>query len=567
MKTLNIDFSTDRLGTIAREGEHNRTQLVFALDEGLRDCDFINVEFGIAGSGDKLVLENLCPEEGESTLSVSLTQDVTVSGALAIQLIGYVVDSETAEPQIIAKSPVVSGVVTPSINGIKKITQGTAELLDRILAKVHALSEKIHEHGNKKTLDLFSCPAVETGFAQDASSEDLKWRGRIVAFDDGNTATISDVKEVEKNGQLFLRLSLFQGNVVYKKLPDYIDIPISESNDVSEELAPGLTLNGSELDFGTGETNEEISTLKTTLGEVQNDVAALEENQHEHGNKDVLDSVTFDSLLTDAQRSAIENDTVPFVTELPTDAKVGDICRYARANNLSIEDTGKTIYFSDKWLSQTYSADELPQSRSCNLTGDVGVQFFVDYRIFGDNVLGINIFTYNFGYKIFYRLGTDGTFSLVNDNPNYESCYQDGNGKRSITELPKTLQIPQDVYITAHNDELPFTLFYHEPKLMIYLDEWVEFPSKAELEGLEDTVLNNHDALDGRVSTLEESSHTHTNADILNTVTADMLLTEEQSSAIAGISGLEARITALETDLSGANATADEILETIGGEE
>ena len=32
-KTLHIDFNDSTLGTIAREGEHNRTQLVFVLDE------------------------------------------------------------------------------------------------------------------------------------------------------------------------------------------------------------------------------------------------------------------------------------------------------------------------------------------------------------------------------------------------------------------------------------------------------------------------------------------------------------------------------------------------------
>ncbi len=274
-KTLHVDFNDSTLGTIAREGEHNRTQLVFVLDEVLQACDFINVEFGVESSGDKLVLENLCPEEGESTLKVSLTQDVTVSGALAIQLIGYVIDSETAEPQIIAKSPVVSGAVTPSINGIKKIAQGTAELLDRILAKLNTLLDKAHTHRNHKTLEGFYCESLETGFATDVSSTELKWQSKPIAFDFAGSK-VSMVQEVEKNGRLYYRLWFTHGSFSVTNVPDYIDIPIDTLNKVTES-GGDIILNGAELDFGIDAANKKPVQSLTSLPEtaVEGDIVLL----------------------------------------------------------------------------------------------------------------------------------------------------------------------------------------------------------------------------------------------------------------------------------------------------
>lgn len=250
-KTLHVDFNDSTLGTIAREGEHNRTQLVFVLDEDLQACDFINIEFGIESSGEKLVLENLCPEEGENTLKVSLTQDVTVSGVLTIQLVGYVIDSATAEPQIIAKSPVVSGAVTPSINGVKKIAQGVAGLLDRIWAKVTDLAKKAHEHRNHKTLEGFYCESLETGFSFDASSNELKWQGKPVMFE-GFGATIRKAgPDVNENGDSVYRIWLNWGSMSYEAPDEHIDIPITGvKNSVIQN--GGIISNGSELDLGIG---------------------------------------------------------------------------------------------------------------------------------------------------------------------------------------------------------------------------------------------------------------------------------------------------------------------------
>ena len=147
MKTINIDFSTDNLGTIAREGELNRTQLVFTLDEDFQMCDFINVEFGFGcecGDASVFIMEHLLPDTKTNTLSVKLNRDITVSGMVTIQLVGYVVDGETEEPHMIAKSPVTNGIVTPSIKGSKKVSEDSADFLERILAKVHsAINQKL----------------------------------------------------------------------------------------------------------------------------------------------------------------------------------------------------------------------------------------------------------------------------------------------------------------------------------------------------------------------------------------------------------------------------------------
>lgn len=267
-----IDFTKEQIGTIAREGELNRTQLVFSLDEDLQMCDFINVVFGINDNceEDNPVLENLKPDEGGTTLTVSLSQDMTVSGALSMQLVGYVIDSETAEPQIIAKSPTVSGVVTPSLKGLKKISGSEASLLDRIWAKVHELIEKAHDHANISILNGFDRISRTDPLYGGIDANDLKHNGASLRFA-SEGAVVKRVAEVEKDGAMYFRLFLNWGNETqYTERQDYIDIPVSAINS-STDTEGGLTLNGAELDFGLDEISSGGIPSVTALPETANE--------------------------------------------------------------------------------------------------------------------------------------------------------------------------------------------------------------------------------------------------------------------------------------------------------
>ena len=172
-------------------------------------------------------------------------------------------------------------------DALDTITQETLDKIGKGLteeqeADLNANTEARHTHSNKKTLDLFSCFSVDTGFTQDASSDDLKWRGMPIAFE-GFTATISGVEEIEKDGAKFLRLSLSQGNLVYNKLPDYIDIPIAGSKDVSENPAPDITLNGSELEFDIPDNSTEFDDIWQAINNISGGIDEIEAMIDESG--------------------------------------------------------------------------------------------------------------------------------------------------------------------------------------------------------------------------------------------------------------------------------------------
>ncbi len=122
-------------------------------------CDFLTAEVGTA-AGEKVPIEGIYDEEN-STFSILLTNQLTVEGAISFQIVGYVTEYDTAEPQIITKSPVVSGFITQSINGVEVEADSNPNLLARIWAKIKDWTDKIHTHENKDTLDGFYCEAAE----------------------------------------------------------------------------------------------------------------------------------------------------------------------------------------------------------------------------------------------------------------------------------------------------------------------------------------------------------------------------------------------------------------------
>lgn len=251
LKTINIDFTDSTVGNLGRAGEHNNTKIIFALSPELAKCDFLTAEVSTA-AGEKTPIEGICDEEN-STFAIFLTNQLTVEGAISLQLVGYVTESETAEPQIIAKSPVVNGFITQGINGVETEADSNPNLLARIWAKVREWADKIHTHDNKKTLDQLYCKAVEDMFSQGDDEGYLTFRGdKLRPISDG--VVIKEVEEIEKDGAKFLHLLLNKGGGLSNNwLPDFIDIPVNAVKEVKEEN-PGFdfTLNGSELELPTG---------------------------------------------------------------------------------------------------------------------------------------------------------------------------------------------------------------------------------------------------------------------------------------------------------------------------
>lgn len=121
-------------------------------------CDFLTAEIGTA-AGDKVPIEGTRTEEN-NTFSILLTDQLTAEGKISLQVVGYVTESDTAEPQIIAKSPVVSGFITQGINGVEAEADSNPNLLARIWTKIREWADKIHVHDNKELLDSITADAL-----------------------------------------------------------------------------------------------------------------------------------------------------------------------------------------------------------------------------------------------------------------------------------------------------------------------------------------------------------------------------------------------------------------------
>lgn len=289
------------------------------------------------------------------------------------------------------------------------------------------------------------------------------------------------------------------------------------------ELGSTLSLYGMWSAISRWDLVSYIDSLDTGLTEEQAaDLAANTEARHEHENKDILDLIGLgkhgnltvktetgsESILWNTHNGSviegyeIDEETgditlfvrlvpnpaipaeeikikqsleIPLVTELPTNAKFGDMCLYARANNLSTDDTGKTIYIDPEWLNKI--GTETGATWYWNFySKDYSNGFFiaiesnetVDYS----QSVSFSAYTYNWGYHLYFKRDTDGKLVL---NTSANNHYTTGNDdKTPITEMPKSLEIPQFDGSGVENSSCPFTVFYHEPKLMIYRNEWAE---------------------------------------------------------------------------------------------
>ena len=268
MKTIQIDFTDRQIGTLGRAGEHNNTEVVFSLTPELADCDLISAEICTA-NGEKIPVEGERNEESNA-FTIRLTRQLTVEGELRLQLVGCVVEEGSDEPQAIAKSPVVCGIIGASINGIETECDTQPGLIHRIWAKVEALIKKIHTHDNKNTLDAFGCnaldnPITDGDFNFGINTEDwnrLKFQGDTVLMSsDGAVVRNVEVKE-DENGNKFFRMHFNKPGLDTNPEPmtNFIDIPINGTSDKFD-----IEVNGSgleiELPTGGSVSSEDFNNL------------------------------------------------------------------------------------------------------------------------------------------------------------------------------------------------------------------------------------------------------------------------------------------------------------------
>lgn len=172
MKTITIHYTTPYIGTIAKQGEHNQTELVFFLPDNFDDADFVNAEF-VKRDGSTSVVDQLIPNNGMVT--VPLTQDLTnVDGKMEIQLVAYKVDG--TEITEIAKSGIFTCKIRKSLNVLYGEDQ--PGVIERILAFISYWAEKLpemwakkHWHDNKELLDTIT-PEVLEGEQADWNEND-----------------------------------------------------------------------------------------------------------------------------------------------------------------------------------------------------------------------------------------------------------------------------------------------------------------------------------------------------------------------------------------------------------
>lgn len=172
MKTITIHYTTPYIGTIAKQGEYNQTELVFYLPDSFNGADFVNAEF-VKRDGSTSVVDQLIPNNG--TVSFPLTQDLTnVDGKMEIQLVAYKADG--TEITEIAKSGIYTCKIRKSLNVL--YGEDKPGVIERILAFISYWSGKLpeilakkHWHDNKALLDTIT-PEMLGGEQADWSEND-----------------------------------------------------------------------------------------------------------------------------------------------------------------------------------------------------------------------------------------------------------------------------------------------------------------------------------------------------------------------------------------------------------
>lgn len=190
-------------------GEKEHTRIIVELPEDIAACNFYRAKITIKGKLFRTdYLEIL---DGKVCFELTAAM-VETSGIITAQIIGYVVD-ENGDIDEIGKTEIYRGNIKKSLSGKLTPADSDPSLLDRILAKVHVLLEKMHSHNNADTLDKFGENASGgllfggkdiggikslTAFPETAAEGDvvLLHRANEISVDDSNRGVMLDIPAI-----------------------------------------------------------------------------------------------------------------------------------------------------------------------------------------------------------------------------------------------------------------------------------------------------------------------------------------------------------------------------------
>lgn len=190
-------------------GEKEHTRIIVELPEDIAGCNFYRAKITIKGKLFRTdYLESL---DGKVCFELTSAM-VETSGIITAQVIGYVVD-ENGDIEEIGKTEIYKGNIKKSLSGKLTPADSDPSLLDRILAKVHVLIEKMHSHNNASTLDKFGENASGgllfggkdiggvkslTAFPETAAEGDIVLLHRCNEFssDDSNRGVLLDIPAI-----------------------------------------------------------------------------------------------------------------------------------------------------------------------------------------------------------------------------------------------------------------------------------------------------------------------------------------------------------------------------------
>lgn len=262
MREITIDFRGKipqlSSGIWGLVGEHNVTILNCLLDDSFSECSYINAEFELK-EGKRIVIESLVTNE--NTAQINITQQISNSYRVAVQLIGYKADESTGDICEIAKTEKVYGRFGESVMGTQVDAEENPGFAERAFVKAEEAFNTA-KHNNRKTLDSLYREDLENQFILNhLGAHYLSCGGGYLRFcSDGSV--IRQTELVEENGKNYLRLWLDHGPLSFNHVPDFIDVPIASSEEKIGTDGMGIIANGTGLDLGFNELQETVNELK-----------------------------------------------------------------------------------------------------------------------------------------------------------------------------------------------------------------------------------------------------------------------------------------------------------------
>jgi hypothetical protein len=208
-----------------------------------------------------------------------------------------------------------------------------------------------------------------------------------------------------------------------------------------------------------------------------------------------------EKIKVPTKTSELENDSgflteecIPVVYTLPSVAKDGDMCLYAPMNTITLEDSGKRIYFDweefSKPVDGDYNISNIGYLTSGELVEITGNRCFNDCSISFSWNVNNNWCVYVFSF-LDGQLNTEASYYNYIDE-NGESIYIYYN---SVDELPLYLDVPN--YGLMYPDQEirtdDYFFFHTDYRLMVYNGgEWVRCEDKYDKEIVEASYLDMH---------------------------------------------------------------------------